>query len=252
MVNVNLTADLSLPVNRQDLFDMWTTATVDDFQKADFDDSLLEIGCETSFSDFPASPGPGKLVYHKDDMVFYCFHDEIGGTGVSQWLAWGPDKFEIACIAAEPLPAGALVDLTYDRWVSLPTAAHQVPLGVVQSGIDSSRDMNLGSEVTTASGAWCRIGVDGILVGRIVDPSSHVSDSNYTRWSQADPLCMDTNDFTYLVNAQDGRFPTFNPVGWAVQDSPAFGANATPTEPVYFFKFQFAPRVYRPFGSSTP
>lgn len=257
MALLTLIEDLTtFPINRQDLQDMWATATVSAITQDDLEDGLLLAQTATSFSDFPSSPEPGQLVHHALDNVVYCWHDVVDDTGVSLWLAWGPDKFEVPCIAFEPLPAGVPVDLVYDKWVALPTEAHQCPLGFNQSGIDNTLEMNNGPTFggqTTPSGSWLSVAVDGIVIGRLESALSHPSDTTFVSINTGIWVSMDPLNVTSLVSGTAPAFPTFDPVGMSIRQVPQHGnAALNATEPVHFVKFQFAPRKFRAFGSTTP
>lgn len=180
MASLTITTSIEKTVTRQTLYDIWADATLSTIQSDDLAPTFQDIVMGSSFSDAPASAVPGELYYHQGEKLLYCFHDEIdvldGGTdstGVSLWLSLGPDRFETACIAAEPIPAGAIVEPVYDRWVRLcrPAAANPigdtgtpVPIGVAQSGLPQL-DLYHGPAETTPSGAWLAVGIEGFVRG---------------------------------------------------------------------------------------
>lgn len=256
MADITMLADLStFPVTRQELFDMWTTAQLSGITAADLANELSAINVGTDFSDAPEGTDlrPGTLFYHLADNLMFCWFDQIDDTGVSLWLAIGPDRFEVPCLAKEPIPAGAPVEIDYDKWCGLPTESHQVPLGYNQSGILNSIDVNVpvvrsgvtefGGE-TTASGAWFRCAIDGIMMGIQLDPSSHDTQP-LQDFSSSQPLAMDPDNPLHLQSADTWATPLTNVVGVCIPESSLGGGVAT--EPVYTFKFQFAPRVVIPF-----
>jgi len=262
MPNLSMIADLStFPVTRQDLFDMWVTSVLaEGIDEGDLADDVTPISLGTDFSDAPSGTDlkPGNLFWHQADNLLFCYFDEVNDTGVSLWLAVGPDRFDVPCLTKEPIPSASPVELDYDRIVGVPTEATQVPLGFNQSGIQNGVTINdpvlrvnsEGSTVTefggdtAASGTWIRVAIEGIVYGRQQDPSSNESTS-LIDIANAPPISMDPADPTSLITANTWATPLWNVVGIGLQETT--GPSGVPTEPVFTFKFQFAPRVVVPF-----
>lgn len=187
-MKLTVTTDLSGTITRQTLADMWSNASIPPIATSDLDPAFQPVFVGTNFSDASASlpnPNPGHLFWHQQHGLMYVFTDMLDvldtsdATGVSLWLAIGPDSFETACIAAEPIPAGAVVEPYYDRWVKVfrPDAGNfagetlgPAPLGVNQSGILDDYDPQLAYGTTAESGAWIRVGIDGYV--RIWHPAA--------------------------------------------------------------------------------
>lgn len=179
-MRLTVQTDLSGTITRQELANMWSQASIPPITQADLDPAFLDIFVGSNFSDQGASlpnPDPGAMFWHGGHGLMFCFHDSLDvcdtgeKTGVSLWLAVGPDSFETACIAAEPLPAGAVVEPFYDRWVKVfrPDAGNfagdtnaPTPLGVVQSGIPDEYVPQTEYGSTAESGAWVRVAIDGL------------------------------------------------------------------------------------------
>lgn len=261
MAVINPLIDLTAPVTRQDLFDMWDGA-LSGIGLSDFAEGFIPIVAASSFSSAPPSPQPGQLLWHLSENVMYLWHDEIEGTGVSLWLAIGPDKFETACIAAEPIAAGHATELLYDRWVRHDrthlgeNTIRGMPrtLGMNQSGIDNPIEANdprvddsgatfWGGD-TAASGSWIRVGVDGLLYGALESQSSHPTEVWFSGTQGEFVFLSDTTDrdSTLLVGA--GEPLAFNVLGMTTEWFGDAAANA-PTEPTQIKKFIFSPRVAR-------
>lgn len=189
-MKLTVQTDLTGTITRQELADMWADASIPPIQDADLDPSFRSVFVGTNFSDVSVSlpnPEPGKLFWHQQHGMMYVFTDELdvldGGTdstGVSLWLCIGPDSFETACLAAEPIPAGAVVEPWYDRWVKIfqPDAGAfagvtnaPTPLGINQSGIPEDYEPQIQYGSTAASGTWIRVVIDGY--GRIWTPVGH-------------------------------------------------------------------------------
>lgn len=261
MANVSLLADLStFPIDRQDLFDMWATAALDLLDEADFaeDVSFLKVG--SCLSDAPVAPAPGQLFWSLCEGLLYCWFDQVDSTGVSLWLSVGPDRFDVPALTGAPVGQAHPVDILYDKWVVVPTEAHQCPLGFSAQGIVNPAELNvgelrvnaLGSEVTewgavtAASGTWIRVSVDGIVYGCTLNPSSHLS-QGLVAWDNSAPLSMDPTNPVSLIDAASWNTPQRNVVGMAVHELPFSPDTGTASEPVYTFRFQFQPRVLTPF-----
>ena len=184
--------------------------------------------------------------------MFVFVRAEVDSTGVSLWLASGPDRFDVPCIAAEPIPAGAMLDLWYDKWVSLPTEPHQRPLGFNQSGIDNMEDMNDATQDTAVSGSWIRVAVDGIVIGVIDGAGSDPSEPNLVNWQGGELIGMNASGKPWsLIGGMSPTFPPLNVIGLSTRDVPQFTPITNVTEPAHYVPFQFQPRIYRPFGASS-
>ncbi len=178
MATFNVLADLSTtPLTRQDLYDAWSTATVSALTASDLASDFLSITVASSFSDAPAVPGPGQCMWVADEQTMFCYHDEIDDTGVSLWLAVGPDVFETAVLLSEPAWPGSLIEPYFDRWVRpvqytdsvLSDGVTNRMIGNVHSGVPYP--LNSRTPETLASGTWVRGGIDGFLFGWIPNPS---------------------------------------------------------------------------------
>lgn len=180
MASLTITTSIDKVVTRQTLYDIWANATFSTIQSDDLAPTFQDIVMGSSFSDAPASAVPGELFYHQGEKLLYCYHDYMDvldggtdGTGISLWLAVGPDRFDTACIAAEPIPAGAIVEPWYDRWVKIcrPDEANAIgdsqkpiPIGANQSGLPQI-DLYFGPGETAPSGTWINVGIDGMVRG---------------------------------------------------------------------------------------
>lgn len=174
MANLVVIQDLSsFPLTRQDLYDMWTTAQLGSVVASDLETGFLSVQSVTSFSDLPSAPQSGQLAWSQIEQLMYCFHDEIDNTGVSLWLAIGPDTFETAALLSGPAFPGSALEATYDRWVRpAPTTepylgdgvSHRL-MGTLHSGVPYP--LNIETPNTAASGTWVRAGIDGYVFGWI-------------------------------------------------------------------------------------
>lgn len=173
-------------VTRQTIFDLVAEAAIDGVVlEADLSS---DVNQHASASNPPSSPGPGSTWWDKANQVLRVWHDEIENTGVSLWLAIGPDVFEVEALAAEPIPFGAACILDLEaghKWVKLPpsgsdlvalgyTASRVEPLKVVGFNNHYGRSTNnyvpsniglLSSPVTAASGTWFSLTVAGLVWG---------------------------------------------------------------------------------------
>jgi hypothetical protein len=177
MATFNVVADLSVtPLTRQDLFDAWTTATLGTIVPADLTSGFQSIALASTFSDAP-TVAPGQLMWVADEQLMYCYHDEIDDTGVSLWLAIGPDMFETACLLAAPAWPGSLVEPFVDRWVvpvnytdsEIGDGVNNRMIGSVSSGVPYP--LNSRTPETLASGTWVRVGIGGFIYGWIPNAS---------------------------------------------------------------------------------
>lgn len=178
MATLNVVTDLSkTPLTRQDIYDAWSTASLGTIVPADLTLGFSSVEVVTSYSDSAANPGPGALLWVAEEQTLYCWHDELDDTGVSLWLAIGPDMFETACLLAEPAFPGALVEPYYDRWVApvpytgsiLNDGVRCRMIGNVHSGVPYP--LNTRTPETLASGTWVRVGIDGFVFGWVPNAS---------------------------------------------------------------------------------
>jgi hypothetical protein len=185
-MRLTVLTDLSGPiVTRQDLFNAWANASLPTLQEADLGDTFLAAKVGSDFSNAPGSPTPGTMFWHQHRKLCYIWHDEIDNTGVSLWLCIGPDRFECACLAAEPIPAGAVVEAWFDRWVKVanpesnPDNQASLPkyMGVNQSGLPDPSEPWPGT--TAESGTWVSVGIDGILTCFFPKEDTGVSDTHF-------------------------------------------------------------------------
>lgn len=92
-------------VTRQTLYDLLALAGLSgNVQASDLSPTLLTI---VSQSLAPATLTPGLVWYDQTEQVVKVGTDYLDGTCVSCWLAFGPDAFDVALYAAEPIPYGA-------------------------------------------------------------------------------------------------------------------------------------------------
>lgn len=187
MARLSVTTDITTTVTRQTLQDIWTQATIGNFQDDDFDfigDSSLGVAVASTWDSAPSGPQPGKLFYHQGEQLLYVWTDELDNTGVSLWLAIGPDVFESACLAKEPIPAGAVVEPWMDRWVKLGAPSTEqaqtnwYPIGVNQSGLPEPDDL-YSEGVTSQSGAWIKVAIDGLPRAWFPKGDTGVSEANF-------------------------------------------------------------------------
>lgn len=227
MANLSNTEALTLPIDRQDLYNMFANATLGTIGADEVVDGLFAFDVGTDITAATSSPEPGHLFYAKNERVMYCYHDEVDDTGVSLWLAIGPDRFDIAMLADSPVPAGAVVQYKYDRWVGVSTGAsahiaNQRAIGTCAAGMGGDWFTNgVSYDLTTqASGTWIPVSIDGIVwcvtVGNMaVDRWVRVSDGTpgtVVRASNAVPQPTDGDDVLGLcINTVAGSAAT--PVG---------------------------------------
>jgi hypothetical protein len=164
MANFNPTTSLAFPLTRQTLYNAFADAALGTVSTDDLVEGLLSADRVSSLTQASNNVPPGFHVFSQAEQIMYVWHDEIEDTGVSLFLAIGPDRFDTACIAAEPIPAGAPVEVVYDRWVRCATAASEAAyvkaIGCNQAGVDLTSSI---TQETTSSGAWFPVGIDGLM-----------------------------------------------------------------------------------------
>jgi hypothetical protein len=225
MATLTIIKDLSsFPIDRQDLYDMWSTAALGAITEDELVDGFLSTANATTYSDIPSSPEPGAMAWVHEEQLMYQFHDVVDDTGVSLWLAVGPDAFETACLLAAPAFPGALVEPWYDRWVKPTSFTDSVlgdgvafkAIGAVQSGVPYP--LNHRAPDTLASGTWVRVGIDGLITGWIAN-SSEVSEALFSVLSNRGVMhapkdaAHDTipDGSAITVNVAAGRLGNTNP-----------------------------------------
>jgi len=253
MAYINMTKVFDFPISRQDLYDMWDGA-LSSVGATDLNVSMLPIMAGSDMSLTPVDPAPGTWYWNRSENVMYIFHDVIDNTGVSLWLACGPDKFETAMLADEVIPAAEPVDLSYDRRCVRANAARNRPVGFNQSGVPDPISMYDGPDYsgdTAVTDQWIRVGVDGLIYGRIENALSSLSDTHVNPAANT-LLCLDNvpERRGSLVEAGGVNGSTalrYNPVGITTRavQTPVVGTPVT--EPIFYFKFNFAPREYMAF-----
>lgn len=156
-------------VTRQTLYNIVALATGGTVQVSDLDSGTLSV---VSQSLPPTTLTPGILWWDQTDQLMKVWTDVLDNTGVSCWLAIGPDRFDCAVCAGEHIPWGAAVQLMgRGRFVQLPPS----PMQLFQSGYSLSRweaikVMGFNNHTwsgiscpTAASGTWFSCAVDGLV-----------------------------------------------------------------------------------------
>ncbi len=137
-------------VTRQTLYDLWANAALGTIVTGDLAPGTLPITVASTPTD---TPPPGQVWYDQTQKLWKTWFDEIDYTGCSLWLAWGPDRFDDAFIAAEPMPHGAAFVLDRamgGRYVRRATWTDPGVIGFVQT------------PNTSPSGSWLVGGILGI------------------------------------------------------------------------------------------
>lgn len=160
----------STTVTRQTLYDLVYNAIGGTVQASDLHTSVLTVAAQSSVP----TPYPGLLWYDQTDQLAKVYTDMIDGTGCSLWLSIGPDRFDVAVLATEPIPFGAAVQFTgTGRKVSLPpdwpllckntnyTNMRFEHLKIVGFNNDNNNANHTIS--TAASGTWFAMGALGIV-----------------------------------------------------------------------------------------
>jgi len=266
MASLNPLISFTEPVTRQDLFDMWGSAAFTGVTVDDFADGFLPIVVGSTFSDAPSSPTPGQLFWHQTENLMFCYHDEVADTGVSLWLAIGPDRFDTAMFTKTAVAAGEAVELvgpgrTVQAIVPDEESRTELPVlcGFNQSGIDHGPLLLAGQTpepLSNASGetfwmgetsptdSWIAVGVDG-LVWAGSSPGSHPSEG-LSQWSNNRPLILSSVP-GLPAGVLDGN-DISDPFGHIVAGSAVWNvleAGTTRTEPWWITKVAFMPRASR-------
>lgn len=276
MAQLNPLISFDEPFTRQDLFDMWATAAFSEITTEDFADGFNPIVISSSFSGFPTSPDPGQLVWHQEENVMYCYHDVIDDTGVSLWLAIGPDKFETAMLLKGPAAVGTGVELTgpgrtcqvYDSTGTQTDKRHMAPVvvGFNQSHINSQLRPDYDDESvpgdwiyfntsgddsgatyfmgeTAVSGEWIRVAIDGLMYMASA-PGSAIT-LGLSTWTDGPGTVGMSLEFPGTVNDSNDSEAPFNLfIGvqpfWNLREG-----SLTRTEPWWLTKIAFCPRYSR-------
>jgi hypothetical protein len=218
MANLSVISDLTkTPLTRQDIHDAWTTAALGSIVKDDLATGFLSVTVATSFSGMPSEPQPGDLMWVADEQTMFCWHDEVDDTGVSLWLAIGPDVFETACLLMEPAWPGSLMEPYIDRWVApvaytaslLGDGVNNRMIGNVHSGVPYP--LNSRTPETLASGTWVRVGIDGFLYGWLANASG-VSQNIFVIQEQKGVTAAPI-DAVHLAGATKGALIKTEPFG---------------------------------------
>lgn len=272
MANLNPLVDFTQPVTRQDLFDMWATASFSNISTDDFAEGFSPTIIGSSFSDAPSSPIPGQMWWHQTDNLMFCYHDEIDGTGVSLWLAVGPDRFETAMLLKGNAGCGTALELTgpgrvcqiFDSSGAATDKRHMVPVvvGFNQSHINSPLDPGSDESVpgdwiyfndsgedsgstyfmgeTAVSGEWIRVAIDGIMYMASA-PGSAIT-QNLDTWTNGPGAVCTSLVFPGTIHdVNDSESPFNNWVGHMCFYNMREGS-LTRTEPWWLNKCAFAPR----------
>lgn len=164
-------------VTRQTIYDLVRLAGLSGIQASDLDAGTLTI---VSQSLPPTSITPGMLWWNQTEQLMMVYTDMIDDTGCSVWLAFGPDRFDVALYAEEPIPYGAAVVPGRTggiRAVRLPPhPSEYVATGATVSRFMSLQVLGLNQETqhglggtfsapTTPSGGWFRCATVGIARG---------------------------------------------------------------------------------------
>ncbi len=274
MASFNPLVDFAEPVTRQDLFDMWNTAAFSEVGVDDFADGFMPVIVGSSFSEAPVSPQPGQHYWHQQENIMYVYHDVIDNTGVSLWLAIGPDKFETAMLTSSAVAVGEGVELigpdrtcrayipSEDKRLTMPSVvgfnqSHiNAAVGVAQgtdsadvdktkftffnvSGDDSGSTYYMGE--TAVTNEWIRVGIDGLMyMGSC--PGSHPSVAMST-WTSLGSLMLSA--VPGLPGGVHSPNSNQTPVGNFIGGAPFWNVDettSTRSEPWWLTKAMFMPR----------
>lgn len=92
-------------VTNQTLYDIVAGSTGASVVPADFGVGLLPIMVASTPT---STPTAGQWWFDQTEQLLKGYADQVDETGVSLWLALGPDRFDEAFLANEALPPGAL------------------------------------------------------------------------------------------------------------------------------------------------
>ena len=210
MANLVGTETFEFPVDRQDLYNHWATAVLSSIERSELASGVFTLDIGTTLSDATSSPEPGHHFWSRLEGLMFVFHDEVDGTGVSLWLAIGPDRFDVAAILSEPTGGGAVVRPVYDRWVQIfsgssGAAWNTDPIGthagaISLSGFSGGSDTDAG---TAASGTWAPISIDGIVWG------NHQRQIETDKWVKVLPWSTGSANRSHSASDQPGTDDNF-------------------------------------------
>jgi hypothetical protein len=221
----------SEPITRQDLWNMWSTAAIGTVAKEDLAPGVLSVESGTAVTDAPSAPEPGQMYWSQLDQLLFAWHDEVDGTGVSLWLAMGPDRFDTPGFAVGPIAAGGLVKLTgADRSIDVlgPNDDPVSCIGANQAGVPHS----LGAGATSESGAWIPVAIDGICYGLLTDSTASVGSYHYAGSGGESAIVSYTHPGAIGFN--NGGVNLHDP-----PERPTIGAMAYRTTPLTILRFLF-------------
>ena len=231
MADLSPIITFSEPITRQDLYNMWSTAALGSIAKVDLAPGVLDVEEGTGLTDAPSDPEPGQIYWSELDQLLFAWHDEVDGTGVSLWLALGPDRFDVPALCAGPIAAGALVQLTgVGKTVSV-LGANDNPvacIGANQAGVPHG----FAAGSTAASGAWIPVAVDGIMYGLSTDSTASVGSYHYAGSGGESAIVSYTHDGAIGFN--NGGVNSHNP-----PERPTIGAMPYRTTPLTIQRFLF-------------
>jgi hypothetical protein len=188
MARLTVTTDLSGTITRQTLYNIWGDAALaGKITDEELAGDAIGLQIVTAWSAAPSEPTPGKSIFLEREQLLYVWVDEFEGTGVSLWQCLGPDMKETFCLASEPIPAGAIVEPLYDRWVRTADPSNALiggimrsaPIGICQSGLpDTTFPTNI-EGTTQDSGTWIRVAISGFVPAWFPKEDTNVSDTHF-------------------------------------------------------------------------
>lgn len=167
---MNLTPGVTInagdQVSRQTIYDLLAHAGGGQVTSSDLSIDCLSVVTQSE----PPTPYPGKLWFDQTDQLLKLYVDVLDGTGVSLWLAIGPDRFDIPMLAGQPIPFGAAVQVAGNgRYTKLPPGPLELQAMSWQKGmweswkvIGFNNDGIAANANTAASGTWFACAIDGI------------------------------------------------------------------------------------------
>lgn len=172
---MDLTAGVSInagdTVTRQTLYDLVALASIGTVDGSDMAAGTMPILSQSLPPD-DAQLTPGLVWWDQTEQLMKVWTDMIDGTGCSVWLAFGPDRFDIAALATEPLPFGAAVQFAnHLREVKLPLDPGSLSaLGDSNGRLEHCKVIGFQNKTTLSgitaptadSGTWVAVAVQGI------------------------------------------------------------------------------------------
>jgi hypothetical protein len=188
MARLTVTTDLSGTITRQTLYNIWGDAQLAaKIPESELAGDALGLRLVDAWSAAPSEPQPGTALWLTREQLFYVWVDEFEGTSVSLWQCIGPDMKEAICLAAEPIPAGAVVEPVFDRWVrtadpsnpAIGGIARSAPIGICQSGLpDTTFPTNI-EGTTQESGTWIKVAISGFVPAWFPKEDTNVSEAHF-------------------------------------------------------------------------